>query len=285
MRSYSQIKNSWIIRVIFGITLCVFGIIMDVTFLHREGQPMTLMILLLGMIASEELRGGSYATMGFSIDSYMLKEFGTGLLMGIVPIIFLVLLYSMNAWIDLKWNSQFEMASILPIISLAIIEELIFRGIIFQALVERFGMITISFIFALLFSMAHLANPNFEPIAMLNTFLVSLVFSYSWYHTRGLWLPILLHISWNLMVYLMGMTLSGMVLKKSLYLTSLSSDIPTPWLNSYYGIEGTIYCTIILILFFPIIQMLPQSPIRMAELFRLNYVIKDASSAGEMYEE
>ena len=285
MRSYSQIKNSWIIRVIFGITLCVFGIIMDVTFLHREGQPMTLMILLLGMIASEELRGGSYATMGFSIDSYMLKEFGTGLLMGIVPIIFLVLLYSMNAWIDLKWNSQFEMASILPIISLAIIEELIFRGIIFQALVERFGMITISFIFALLFSMAHLANPNFEPIAMLNTFLVSLVFSYSWYHTRGLWLPILLHISWNLMVYLMGMTLSGLVLKKSLYLTSLSSDIPTPWLNSYYGIEGTIYCTIILILFFPIIQMLPQSPIRMAKLFRLNYAIKDASSAGEMYEE
>ena len=285
MRSYSQIKNSWIIRVIFGITLCVFGIIMDVTFLHREGQPMTLMILLLGMIASEELRGGSYETMGFSIDSYMLKEFGTGLLMGIVPIIFLVLLYSMNAWIDLKWNSQFEMASILPIISLAIIEELIFRGIIFQALVERFGMITISFIFALLFSMAHLANPNFEPIAMLNTFLVSLVFSYSWYHTRGLWLPILLHISWNLMVYLMGMTLSGLVLKKSLYLTSLSSDIPTPWLNSYYGIEGTIYCTIILILFFPIIQMLPQSPIRMAKLFRLNYAIKDASSAGEMYEE
>ena len=258
---------------------------MDVTFLHREGQPMTLMILLLGMIASEELRGGSYATMGFSIDSYMLKEFGTGLFMGIVPIIFLIVLYSMNAWIDLKWNSQFEMASILPIISLAIIEELIFRGIIFQALVERFGMITISFIFALLFSMAHLANPNFEPIAMLNTFLVSLVFSYSWYHTRGLWLPILLHISWNLMVYLMGMTLSGLVLKKSLYLTSLSSDIPTPWLNSYYGIEGTIYCTIILILFFPIIQMLPQSPIRMAKLFRLNYAIKDASSAGEMYEE
>ena len=285
MRSYSQIKNSWIIRVIFGITLCVFGIIMDVTFLHREGQPMTLMILLLGMIASEELRGGSYATMGFSIDSYMLKEFGTGLFMGIAPIIFLIVLYSMNAWIDLKWNSQFEMASILPIISLAIIEELIFRGIIFQALVERFGMITISFIFALLFSMAHLANPNFEPIAMLNTFLVSLVFSYSWYHTRGLWLPILLHISWNLMVYLMGMTLSGLVLKKSLYLTSLSSDIPTPWLNSYYGIEGTIYCTIILILFFPIIQMLPQSPIRMAKLFRLNYAIKDASSAGEMYEE
>lgn len=285
MRSYSQIKNSWIIRVIFGITLCVFGIIMDVTFLHREGQPMTLMILLLGMIASEELRGGSYATMGFSLDSYMLKEFGTGLFMGIVPIIFLIVLYSMNAWIDLKWNSQFEMASILSIISLAIIEELIFRGIIFQALVERFGMITISFIFALLFSMAHLANPNFEPIAMLNTFLVSLVFSYSWYHTRGLWLPILLHISWNLMVYLMGMTLSGMVLKNSLYVTSLSSDIPTPWLNSYYGIEGTVYCTIVLILFFPIIQMLPQSPIRMAKLFRLNYAIKDASSAGEMYEE
>ena len=94
MNNYVHIMNSWITRVIFGVTLCVFGIIMDVTFLHIEGQPMTLMILLLGMIASEELRGGSYATMGFSIDSYMLKEFGTGLFMGIVPIIFLIVLYS-----------------------------------------------------------------------------------------------------------------------------------------------------------------------------------------------
>lgn len=285
MNNYVHIMNSWITRVIFGITLCIFGIIMDVTFLHIEGQPMTLMILLLGMIASEELRGGTYTTMGFPLDSYMLKECLSGLLMGIIPIVFLIVLYSMNAWIDLKWNSQFEVASILPIISFAIIEELIFRGIIFQALVERFGMITVSLIFAALFSMAHLANPNFEPIAMLNTFLVSLVFSYSWYHTRGLWLPILLHISWNLMVYLMGMTLSGMDLKNSLYLSSLSSQIPTPWLNSYYGIEGTVYCTIILILFFSIIQLLPQSPIRMAELFRLNYAINDGSSAGEVYED
>jgi hypothetical protein len=83
----------------------------------------------------------------------------------------------------------------------------------------------------------------------------------------------------------MGMTLSGMELKNSLFLTSLSSEIPTPWLNSYYGIEGTLYCTIILILFIPIIQMLPQSPIRMAKLFRLNYAINDESYAGEMYED
>jgi hypothetical protein len=133
--------------------------------------------------------------------------------------------------------------------------------------------------------MAHLANPNFEPIAMLNTFLVSLVFSYSWYHTRGLWLPILLHISWNLMLYLMGMTLSGMELKNSLFLTSLSIEIPTPWLNSYYGIEGTVYCTIVLILFFPIIHMLPQSPYRMAGFFRLNYAIQSASHEGDIYED
>jgi hypothetical protein len=31
--------------------------------------------------------------------------------------------------------------------------------------------------------------------------------------------------------------------------------------------------------------MLPQSPIRMAKLFRLNYAINDESYAGEMYED
>jgi membrane protease YdiL (CAAX protease family) len=258
---------------------------MDFTFLQIEWQPMTFMLLLFGMIASEEMRGGSYKTFGFAFDSYMPKECIFGLLMGIVPIIILILLYSINSWITIQWNKQFEFASVLPIISLAIIEELLFRGIIFQALVDRFGMITIALLFAILFSMAHLANPSYDPIAMLNTFLASLVFSFAWYHTRGLWLPIILHISWNLVIYIMGMTLSGMILKNSLFISTISSEISTYWLYSSYGIEGTLFCTLILILFFPIIQMLPQSPFRMAELFRLNYGISIESPAGEVYED
>ncbi len=285
MTTYNQIVNSWIIRVLIGIALCAFGIIMDFTFLQIEWQPMTFMFLLLGMISSEEIRGGSYKTLGFTFDSYMPKECIFGLLMGIVPIIILILLYSINSWITIQWNKQFEFASVLPIISLAIIEELLFRGIIFQALVDRFGMITIALLFAILFSMAHLANPSYDPIAMLNTFLASLVFSFAWYHTRGLWLPIILHISWNLVIYIMGMTLSGMILKNSLFISTISSEISSSWLYSSYGIEGTLFCTLILILFFPIIQMLPQSPFRMAELFRLNYGISIESPAGEVYED
>ena len=128
------------------------------------------------MIASEEIRGGSYKTLGFSFDSYMLKESLFGLLMGIMPIILLISLFAINAWIACEWNEQFVSAALLPIISFAIIEEMIFRGIIFQALVERFGMIKVSLISAMIFSMAHLANPNYDSISMLNTFLASLVF-------------------------------------------------------------------------------------------------------------
>ena len=285
MNEYSHITHSWITRVIFGITVCVFGIALDSIYVQIDWQPMTLLLLITGMIASEEIRGGSYKTLGFTFDSYMLKESLFGLLMGIVPSILLISLFAMNTWIELEWNAQFEISAMLPIISLAIIEEMIFRGIIFQALVERFGMIKVSLISAMLFSMAHLANPNFDSISMLNTFLASLVFSYAWFHTRGLWLPILLHISWNLMLYLMGLTLSGMSLQNALFSTTLSLDIPMPWLHSEYGVEGTVFCMLTLILFFPIIHMLPQSPYRMADFFRLNYAIPSASHEGDIYED
>ena len=285
MNEYTHITQSWITRVLFGIAVCVIGIVLDVTFLYSNWQPMTLIMLFAGMIASEEIRGGSYKTLGFSFDSYMLKESLFGLLMGIMPIILLISLFSMNAWIAFEWNEQFEIIALLPIISFAIIEEMIFRGIIFQALVERFGMIKVSLISATIFSMAHLANPNYDSISMLNTFLASLVFSYAWFHTRGLWLPILLHSTWNLMLYLMGLTLSGMNLHNALFTTMLSPDIPMPWLHSEYGVEGTIFCMLALLLFFPIIHMLPQSPYRMAMHFRLNYAIPSASHEGDIYED
>lgn len=285
MNDYTHITQSWITRVIFGITVCVIGIVLDVTFLNIDWQPMTLIMLIAGMIASEEIRGGSYRTLGFTFDSFMFRETLIGSLMGILPIFILIIVYFMNDWIDMQHNNQFELSAILTIISFAIIEEMIFRGIIFQALVERFGMIKVSLLSAMLFSMAHLANPNYEPIPMLNTFLASLVFSYAWYHTRGLWLPILLHVSWNLMLYLMGLTLSGMTLQNGLFSITLALDIPMPWLHSEYGVEGTVFCMFTLLLFFPIIHMLPQSPYRMANLFRLNYAIQKAINEGESHED
>jgi membrane protease YdiL (CAAX protease family) len=285
MNTYSTIAQSWITRVVFGIILCIFGIIMDITFLHLEWMPMTLMILILGMSAAEELRGGSFATLGFKIDTFMSIECLTGILLGIIPIVLLILVYRLNHWISMDWNTEFLSISMLPIISLSIIEELIFRGIIFQALVERFGIMIIALLFAGLFSMAHLANPHFDPISMLNTFLASLIFSYAWYHTRGLWLPILLHVSWNIMLFLTGMTLSGKSMSNSLFTNTISPHIPMPWLNSQYGIEGTIYCTLMLLLFIPIIHMLPQSPLRMADYFKLKYSISNEISKGEVYED
>lgn len=277
MNAYSAITHSWITRVIYGIITCAIGIILDVTFLYSEWQPMTLMMLIIGMISIEEIRGGSYRTSGFPFDALMLKETFIGLLMGILPIISLIGLYALFSWIDIQVKPQFELLSIVPILSFAMIEELIFRGIIFQALVERFGMINISLIFAILFSLAHLANPNYEPIAMVNTFLASLVFSYAWYHTKGLWLPIVLHSTWNLVLVLSDMTLSGMTLKNGLFISTLSSDIPMPWLHSEYGIEGTVFCMLSLLLFFSIIRILPQSPYRIAEYYRVTYFIPSAN--------
>jgi membrane protease YdiL (CAAX protease family) len=93
----------------------------------------------------------------------------------------------------------------------AIFEEIVFRGIIYRSLEERFGSAISLVLSAALFGLVHLGNPSANlvstvVIALTAGLLLPLAYSAS----RTLWMPIGLHFAWNFTESgLFGLDVSG----------------------------------------------------------------------------
>lgn len=93
----------------------------------------------------------------------------------------------------------------------AVTEELIFRGVVFRFLEEKAGTRAALAASGLLFGLVHLANPE---ATLWGAFAISieggLLLAAAYAATRSLWLPIGLHLGWNMAVGgIFGTTVSG----------------------------------------------------------------------------
>jgi membrane protease YdiL (CAAX protease family) len=119
----------------------------------------------------------------------------------------------------------------------AAFEEILFRGYLFQRLVDGAGPVAAVAIFSMLFAAAHLGNPSMTALSTANTFLSGVLLSVAYLKTRALWLPIGLHWAWN---FTMGPLFSLPVSGLSLQPTLLHFDSTgAKWLSGgAYGPEG-----------------------------------------------
>ncbi len=116
----------------------------------------------------------------------------------------------------------------------AMYEEILFRGYIFQALIEgsRFWITLLAF--AVLFGSAHLSNENVTPFGIAFTISAGLFLGILYYKTRSLWMPIGAHFMWNWGTGpVFGMGIDG----KPFIRKTLFSFHPTPS-GFPYGVEG-----------------------------------------------
>lgn len=89
-------------------------------------------------------------------------------------------------------------STIVPVLVVPVLEELIFRGVLFRILEEMFGTLIGLIVSSLLFGMAHLFNDNASMLAA--SFLsieLGALLAVAYIATRSLWLPIGLHAGWN----------------------------------------------------------------------------------------
>jgi membrane protease YdiL (CAAX protease family) len=91
-------------------------------------------------------------------------------------------------------------ASLLLVVMAApqsIVEELFFRGVIFDAIRGRWGDVSAISITSLFFAFAHGYNPNVSPLALINVGLAGVLLGVLVVRTGSLWPSMVFHLTWN----------------------------------------------------------------------------------------
>jgi membrane protease YdiL (CAAX protease family) len=178
---------------------------------------------------------------------HALPELGAGMLCGLVLFSFvMVILLVCGVYHPSGWGATSQLAGGFALAVLAgIVEEILFRGLLFRLSAKLIGTWGALLFTAALFGAAHAANRGAtlsSSIAIAVEAGILLGASYS--ATTRLWLPIGLHVGWNFTEgSLFGMTLSGNKMASSLIGDSLSG--PRILTGGEFGPEASIIAVIV----------------------------------------
>ena len=129
-------------------------------------------------------------------------------------------------------------------ITSAIIEETLFRGIIFRIPEEKLGSYISLLISALIFGALHISNPNSSLSAGIGLAIqAGLLLGAAYIYSRNLWFPIAIHFAWNFtQSAIFGANVSGNVISKTLITSKIEG---AEWFTGgQFGPEGSIQATV-----------------------------------------
>ena len=152
-----------------------------------------------------------FTKLGFQTKN-RLKEFIIGILIGLIIMslgYFILIGLKEIFFIRIHFNYKKLLISILLYTIVALVEETLFRGYILKNLMNSFNKYIALVISSILFSLMHSFNPNIDLFSLFNLFLAGIVLGLSYIHTKNLWFPIAMHLSWNLFQTLLGFNVSG----------------------------------------------------------------------------
>ncbi len=162
---------------------------------------------------------------------------------------------------------------------LVIIEELAFRGLAYQILIEKAGLIAAMIISSLLFTIAHSLNPGLTTISVLNIFLAGLLMSLMFARSGSLFPQILFHFGWNFsLAYIVGSPVSGYNFSSQLshYELGAKGSFQDLLLGGAFGLEGGLLSTILLICMIVICgKHFIASPFVTSKYFQRNYKVSN----------
>lgn len=130
----------------------------------------------------------------------------------------------------------------------ALAEELSFRGVLFQMLIDKKGNVFGIFASSIVFAIAHLFNPNIGVVSFINIFLAGAILGLMYIKTGLLWLSIGFHFGWNLWQrLLLGSPVSGMNTGSSIFDTNIT-QLEAVLFGGNFGLEGGLFATILLLI-------------------------------------
>ena len=145
------------------------------------------------------------------------------------------------------FNPSSLLISFVFFLLVAITEEFALRGFVLERMlqggVNKFWALFLS---ATLFSLVHIANPNFDFLSFINILLAGILLGSSYIYTRNLCFPIALHWFWN---WIQGPVLGYEVSGNKFCDGLLTLYLPeTNLINGgAFGFEGSILCTVLMV--------------------------------------
>ena len=190
----------------------------------------------------------SIISLGFKIKG-KLKDIVAGFLLGFILLLlgFLILYFTNQLEVTgITYSTKAILGSLILFIIVAVVEESMMRGYILNNLMESLKNKYIALLIsAVIFALFHGINPNITILGFINLILAGLALGITYVHTKNLWFPIFLHISWNFFQGpIFGFEVSGLNIKSIINHDVLGSDLIT---GGKFGFEGSIIITILLI--------------------------------------
>ncbi|WP_299216663.1 type II CAAX endopeptidase family protein [uncultured Aquimarina sp.] len=251
--SLRKITQHWIVKIVLGITVCILGILV---IKKAISQP------ILGVILdSQELKDGIQNLIsGFVIIViyyvfYKLlekrkihelslnkieKDLSIGISTGFGLISLCIGILYLLGYFEVYNFNEFS-GILLPLtllLSAALFEEVIFRGIIYRILEERFGT-NIALSQAFFFGVLHYGNANATITSVWFVIMLGIVLSLLYTYTQRLWLPFFFHFSWNFAQIVYGTPLSGNTNFDALLSSKFNG--PSLFIGSEFGIEDSFF--------------------------------------------
>jgi uncharacterized protein len=142
----------------------------------------------------------------------------------------------------------------------AIAEELMFRGYILNNLMQSANKYAALIISALLFAIAHNANPDFNWLSFINIFLAGLFLGINYIYTQNLWYAVLLHFSWNFFQGpVLGYDVSGLKFESIFIQETSGNPLIT---GGAFGFEGSAIASVMMIMFTVVLWMAYEQKVR-----------------------
>lgn len=148
----------------------------------------------------------------------------------------------------LDWSASFLPSLALTVLlfaCVAVSEEFFSRGYVQGLIRDQYGTKAAIIVSSFLFTLLHALNPDVfsSPLPVVNLFLAGLLFGISREVSGGLWMPIGLHFTWNLLQgSLFGFPVSGLPIDSVLTHHAAGSDVLT---GGGFGAEGSIIATVV----------------------------------------
>ncbi len=222
----NRLRNGWWILVFLTVLIaCMSGFQFLIPALKRHGIRIGIwlpgLLFLMSMLATGVclyFRKEAISSVGWRLNLRWAKEFVVGTLLGVVLMALAAgLLWSVGAvsWeLDPARSCRTVSLRLMTLTLLAVWEENLFRGFVFQRLLDGIGVWPTQVLLSLFFSLAHWSNPGMHGVtkfwASLGIALAAVLLGLAYIRTRSLAFPIGIHLGWNwFQGNILGFSVSG----------------------------------------------------------------------------